>query len=172
MIQKKIAFFLFVFLTLSLSRFIPHPPNFTVLLGLSFYIPIIFGFNYILVFLIAYVATDFIIGFHSLTIFTWGSIVLISILSHLFNKKKSYFRVCGSVVGAILFFIITNFGVWISGRYEYSFEGLILCYYLAIPFFQNTLFSTLITSLILELILKIKINNFKKSFFLKIKFLN
>ena len=38
-----------IFLVLALSRFIPHPPNFTNLLALSFYVPLIFGLNFILI---------------------------------------------------------------------------------------------------------------------------
>ena len=36
-----------IFLALAASRFIPHPPNFTSLIALSFYIPAIFGVRYI-----------------------------------------------------------------------------------------------------------------------------
>ena len=61
-------------------------------------------------------------------------------------------RLIGAIIGAILFFIITNFGVWTSGFYGYSFNGLIECYILAIPFFLNTLVSTILFSTLIELI--------------------
>ena len=38
---------LIIFAILSFSRFIPHPPNFTSLIALSFYVPAIFGTRYI-----------------------------------------------------------------------------------------------------------------------------
>ena len=41
--------------------------------------------------------------------------------------------------GALLFFLISNLGVWLMGGYEKSIPGLITCYMMAIPFFQNTL---------------------------------
>ena len=48
---------------LAASRFIPHPPNFTSLLALSFYVPALLGARYIPVLLIGFVFTDLIIGF-------------------------------------------------------------------------------------------------------------
>jgi hypothetical protein len=45
-----------------------------------------------------------------------------------------------AVAGSILFFILTNFGMWLfSGIYPLTREGLVACYVAAIPFFQNTL---------------------------------
>ena len=58
----KIAFG--VLIVLSASRFIPHPPNFTSLIALSFYIPAVFGIRYIPVVILALFFTDLIIGFH------------------------------------------------------------------------------------------------------------
>ena len=64
-----------VLIALSASRFIPHPPNFTSLLALSFYIPAVFGIRYIPVVVGALFFTDLIIGFHSTMLFTSGSII-------------------------------------------------------------------------------------------------
>ena len=71
----KIAFG--VLIALSASRFIPHPPNFTSLLALSFYIPAVFGKKYIPVVVIALLFTDLFLGFHSTILFTSGSVILI-----------------------------------------------------------------------------------------------
>ena len=57
---------------LMVSRLIPHPPNFTSLLALSFYLPAVFGRKYIPVLLFGFLITDLIIGMHNLTFFTWG----------------------------------------------------------------------------------------------------
>jgi hypothetical protein len=65
-------------------------------------------------------------------------------------------RFLGALLGACLFYIITNFGVWSLGSYGYNLEGLILCYTLALPFFGNTLISTLIFASIIEIILNKK----------------
>lgn len=138
-----------ILIALSASRFIPHPPNFTSLLALSFYIPIFFGLRFIPALLISFVITDLIIGYHSGTHWTWGSILLIGLAAPLF-KKNIISRISGALLGACVFFLITNFGVWTSGMYGYTLDGLYLCFVLAIPFFAYSLMSTLLFSSIIE----------------------
>jgi len=138
-----------IFLVLAASRFIPHPPNFTSLIALSFYVPLLLGVKFLPVLLISFIITDFIIGLHVVTFFTWGSIVLIGLMSKFFISNITK-RVSGALLGAFLFFIITNFGVWSHGSYGYTLEGLIACYFLAIPFFAYSLVSTFIFSGLIE----------------------
>ena len=127
-----------IFLVLAASRLIPHPPNFTSLLALSFYIPVILGIRFLPALIISFFITDLIIGFHNVALFTWGSVVLIGLISKFFiNNLLS--RVFGSLIGACLFFIITNFGVWSLGSYGYNLDGFITCYILAIPFFGKSI---------------------------------
>ena len=149
-----------IFLALAASRFIPHPPNFTSLLALSFYVPALLGIRYLPALLISFIITDFFIGFHNSALFTWGSIIFIGLLSRYFVKTLTL-RISGSLVGACLFYLITNFGVWSLGSYGYSLEGIILCYTLAVPFFAYTLISTFIFSAIIEAAYKYK-SNYKK----------
>ena len=63
--MKQLTICLGIFLSLALSRFIPHPPNFTSLLALSFYVPAILGLRYLPALLISFVITDIVIGYHS-----------------------------------------------------------------------------------------------------------
>ncbi len=140
-----------IFVALAASRFVPHPPNFTSLLALSFYVPALLGIKFIPALIASFFITDFFIGLHNLTFFTWGTVIIIGLISKLFTLNYRY-RILGALTGAFLFYLISNFGVWLFGSYDYSYEGLILCYTLAIPFFINTLISTLIFSLIIELI--------------------
>ena len=65
-----------IFVALAASRFVPHPPNFTSLLALGFYVPAILGIKFIPVLILSFVITDFIIGFHNTAVFTWGSVVV------------------------------------------------------------------------------------------------
>ena len=141
-----------IFIVLAASRFIPHPPNFTSLIALSFYIPAILGIKFIPALIFSFFLTDLIIGFHSTIFFTWGSVIFIGLISKFFIFSISN-RITGSLLGAFLFFLITNFGVWSIGLYGYNFEGLIACYTLAIPFFGQTIVSTLIYAFIFELML-------------------
>ncbi len=150
-----------VLIALSASRFIPHPPNFTSLIALSFYIPAFFGIKFLPIIIVSFIITDFIIGFHSVTFFTWGSIVLIGLLSKFFFTNIST-RISGALIGACLFYLITNFGVWSLGSYGYTLKGLITCYTLAIPFFGNTVIATILFSTLLE-----SVNFYYQKFFKK-----
>ena len=145
-----------IFATLAASRFIPHPPNFTSLIALSFYIPVLFGIRFLPILIISFILTDLVIGFHGVTFFTWGSIILISLMSKFFVSNIIN-RISGALLGACLFYLITNFGVWSLGSYGYTLEGLIACYTLAIPFFGNTIVGTIIFSGIIECIIGRKI---------------
>ena len=147
----KIAFCVLV--VLSASRFVPHPPNFTSLLALSFYIPAVFGKRYIPVVVLALLFTDLFIGFHSTIIFTTGSVILIGLISNYFNRSIT-FRIFGALTGALIFFVLSNFGVWLNGSYGYSLNGIISCYFLAIPFFGYSIISTIIFSSVIETIYK------------------
>jgi hypothetical protein len=139
-----------IFLALAASRFIPHPPNFTSLFALAFYVPIFFGIKFIPVLILCFAITDLFIGIHSLSIFTWGSLIVIGMLTKYFYSGI-FSRILGSLLGATIFFIITNYGVWTtSGMYDYTLEGAVLCYTLAIPFFTYSLISTFIFSSIFE----------------------
>lgn len=149
-----------IFLALAASRFIPHPPNFTSLLALSFYVPAILGIIYLPALVVSFFITDFFIGFHSVTLFTWGSVILIGLGSKFFVSNV-FTRVSGSLLGACIFFLITNFGVWSIGSYGYTAESFILCYTLALPFFAYSLISTFIFSGVIEGVIKFR--------FLKIK---
>ena len=146
-----------IFVALAASRFIPHPPNFTSLIALSFYIPALIGIRYLPALIISFVITDFVIGFHSTTLFTWGSVIVIGLGSKFFISSI-FTRISGALLGACLFFIITNFGVWSMGSYGYTLEGLYMCYTLAIPFFAYTMISTFMFSGIIEGIYKLKTN--------------
>ena len=147
--MKYLTTSLGIFLALSLSRFIPHPPNFTSLLALSFYVPAILGIRYLPALVFSFFLTDFIIGFHATTLFTWGSVIIIGLLSKYFILNI-YTRLSGALLGAVIFFLVTNFGVWVLGSYGYTLNGLLASYILALPFFGYSLISTIIFSAIIE----------------------
>ncbi len=69
----------------------------------------------------------------------------------LFQNTISIKKVFGSsLFVGVVFFIVSNFGVWISGSlYPLTFDGLLSCYTAAIPFFRSTLSSNMLFSFIL-----------------------
>jgi|TARA_B110000971_G_C19805982_1_gene406524 hypothetical protein len=145
-----------IFVALAASRFIPHPPNFTSLIALSFYIPTILGIRYLPALIVSFIITDLVIGFHGVTFFTWGSIIVIGLGSKFFTSNI-FSRIGGALSGVLVFYIVTNFGVWSLGGYGYTLQGLIVCYTLGLPFLGNTLISTILFSSIIEAIIKQKV---------------
>ena len=145
-----------IFIALAASRFVPHPPNFTSLLALSFYVPALLGVRYLPALIASFLITDLFIGVHSVMIFTWGSVLLIGLFSKFF-LSSIYTRILGALCGAMLFYLVTNFGVWSMGSYGYSFEGLLLCYTAAIPFLAYSLISTFVFSGIIEGVIKLNL---------------
>jgi len=158
-INLKIA--VSIFLALAVSRFIPHPPNFTSLIALSFYVPAIFGSRYMPVVLLSFVFTDIVIGFHNTLLFTWGSVIFIGIFSRYFTKSILT-RISGALTGALIFFIITNFGVWVSGMYQANLNGLVESYVMGLPFFGYSLVSTFIFGSLIETVYKFTKFSLKK----------
>ena len=81
----------------------------------------------------------------------YGSFALTVLLGAVDYKKLSKFLSIpiASVFAALVFFIITNFAVWLNGGYGYTLEGLLTCYTVAIPYFGNTILGNLTYSAIL-----------------------
>ena len=136
---------------LAFSRLIPHPPNFTPLLGMAAFSGVIFD-RKILAFVVPLVAmllSDLVIGFHSSMPIIYFAIMLNVGVGFLLVSKFSYLKsILALVFGALIFFIVTNFAVWLgSGMYSQDLNGLISCYIMALPFFQNTLLSSLVYGL-------------------------
>lgn len=139
-------------LLVAASRFIPHPPNFSPAIALALFCGFIFKQSRL-----AFVApvalmvvTDLMIGLHPTMLFTYGSFALIALLG-LKMKKATAFRVTGFAgLSSILFFLVTNAGViFVTKFYPISFTGLMQSYTAGIPFFHNTLGSTLLFSAVL-----------------------
>ena len=147
-----------IFAILATSRFVPHPPNFTSLIALSFYVPALLGVRFIPVLIFGFLLTDLVIGFHNTTFFTWGSVLIIGLISGYFANSILK-RISGALIGAVIFFILTNLGVWMTEAHGLISAGLMDTYALAIPFFAYSLVSTFIFSGIIEIIYKFRSNN-------------
>lgn len=91
------------------------------------------------------IISDIFIGMHNVVLFTWGGFILIALLGMKLKRNKSVLRTASfSVTSAILFYLVTNFGVWLMGWYPHTLKGLIDCYVLAIPFLRTFAVATLI----------------------------
>ena len=146
--KQKIVLFVYFIGLIALSRIIPHPPNFTPVIAMAIFMPYLTSnlYSAILVPLSAMFVSDLYLGFHSSMFWVYGSILLGTTLSHFtMTMKKTYVHLgSNALLSATIFFVITNFAVWMSGTmYPLTMDGLILCYTMAIPFFGNTLAGTL-----------------------------
>lgn len=132
----------------ALSRLIPHPPNFTPVAAMALFAGAVVADRRLafIIPLAALLLSDLIIGFHSTMLFVYLSVALMTVLGFALQKRRSIaYVLSGAVAGSVLFFALTNFGVWlVGGGYENTFAGLVSCYIAAIPFFHNTLLSTLL----------------------------
>ena len=147
---KKEIFPIGLILILVLSRLMPHPDNFTPIIALAIMCSYFFrniNFSYAIM-LFSMLLADFFIGFYSHMLFVYLSLFLIVLIFFKISKKINYKNLfIFSFFGSVIFFLISNFGVWLVGNlYERNINGLIECYFMAIPFFKNTIISTLIFS--------------------------
>ena len=132
-----------IFLTtlLVLSRIIPHPPNFTPILAGIIFLPFIkrdIKFS-VFVPIGGMLISDFIIGMHSLMLWTYGPIIILSLLSYYFSNDKASRIGSLAIASPAIFYLMSNFGVWInSSMYTKDFSGFIQCYINAIPFYANS----------------------------------
>ena len=131
-----------------LLRFAPHPANFTPVAAIA-----IFGGAYLnkkyalLVPLLLMAVSDLFIGTHNVMFFTWGGFVLSALLGFWVKKHKSAVRVLSaSLASSLVFFTVSNFGVWIMGWYPKTAGGLVNCYLMGLPFLRDFTASTLIYS--------------------------
>jgi len=131
------------------SRLLPHPMNFAPVAAIALFAGSYLNKKYAFIIPVAaLLISDAILGFYNGIEWVYGSFLLIGLIgiwqkSRIENAgaaRKTIFVASTALVSSILFFVITNFGMWTSGfLYERTFSGLVLCYTMAIPFFRNTL---------------------------------
>ncbi|MBL8012639.1 MAG: hypothetical protein JNN05_02200 [Candidatus Omnitrophica bacterium] len=132
------------------TRYVDHSPNFTPTIALAlfggFYLPRKLA---VLVPLAFMLFSDLMLGFHNTMFFTWGSVLMISMIGLQLRSNNKFSTFIFATVGsAVLFFIITNLGAWPT-LYPVTWQGLTECFVAAIPFFRNTFVSAILYSTIL-----------------------
>ena len=110
---------------------------------------------------------DLYFGFHDTMFFTYISLITAVAIGFFIKKFSAKEILFSGLSSSISFFVITNFGAWLSlEMYEKNFSGLIQSYIMALPFFHNTLISTFIYLILLKLLFELAIKKkiFKNSF--------
>ena len=141
----------------ALSRFLPHPPNFTPIAALALFSGACIG-NKKLAFLLplgGMLLSDLIFelvkpgyGFHITMPYVYGSFLLIILLGMLNKKLAPGKLLATSLAGSVLFFAITNFGTWLA-YYPHTMAGFTQNYLMALPFFHNSIVGDVFFNLVL-----------------------
>ncbi len=130
----------------AVARVLPHAPNFTPTGALAFYsgskmsLKAALSISLGILFL-----SDLVLGWHSTMFFVYAGFALTALLGHALKDTGTAGKISGLAASSLLFFVTTNFGVWLtSGMYPHSLAGLSACYVAALPFLSNELLSTML----------------------------
>ncbi|MCI0402617.1 MAG: hypothetical protein L0212_03745 [Acidobacteria bacterium] len=145
MIKPRPLVLMGLILMAAAARLLPHPPNFTPIAAMALFGGAHFAGkrSAFLVPLAAMLLSDLVIGLHPLMPVVYASFALIVCIGFWLRMRRRTLPIAGAgLASSLLFFLVTNFGVWTLGSlYAKTPQGLLACYVAAIPFFANTLLS-------------------------------
>ncbi len=145
-------------LVAALTRLLPHPPNFAPMEAMALFGGAYFAARHwaVLVPLAAMAVSDLALGvlfgglyvdhyFSPGHVLVYAAIALIAVLGFGLRGRVGAGRLLGySLLGSVLFFLISNFGAWLgSPMYPATVSGLSAAYVAGVPFFQWTVLGTL-----------------------------
>lgn len=143
----------------AVMRLLPHPANFTPVAALALFAGAHFQSRRVafLVPLSAMLLSDAAlqavqgIGLHSAMPAVYASFAAVVAIGRLLSSRARPLPVAtATVASSVVFFIATNFAVWLhGGLYASSWEGLVACYIAAIPFFSASLLGDLFYAAVL-----------------------
>lgn len=148
MFTPRFIFIASAVLLAAVSRLFPHIPNFTPIAAMAMFGGVYFSDKRLafVIPLIAMLLSDIAIqlffgwGFHNTMIYVYIAFILTSMIGMVVRRNVSVLSIAaGSVTASVLFFIITNFGVWAATGFQLGIAGLNTTYILGIPYFAPTL---------------------------------
>ncbi len=148
MLNPRLVALIAAIFTAAAMRLLPHPPNFSPIAAMA-----LFSGAFLPMRALSFAAplgallvSDAVLGFYGGMEIVYGSVALIVCLGWLLSSNRTPVRITvAAVASSVLFYLITNFGVWAFGdMYPKTLPGLVACYVAAIPFFQNTLVGDLV----------------------------
>jgi hypothetical protein len=123
------------------SRVIPHPPNFTPITAIALFGGAYFSKKWLafLVPLSSLLLSNLVLGYGVGSYVVYASFALVVSIGLLLRRRRSGLAIgAAALASSVLFFLVTNFGVWFfDNMYPKTGAGLIMCYTAAIPFFKN-----------------------------------
>lgn len=136
------------------SRLLPHPENFAPVAAAAIFAGLYMNKKYaIIVPIAATFLSDMFLGLYPYVLWVYGTYILIALLNigirgryeSFAGIKKAGLLYGTTLVSSVIFFLVTNFGVWVSGLYyEMSLKGLLTSYAAAIPFFRTSLLADVV----------------------------
>ncbi len=152
-----------------LGRLIPHTSNFTPVESVALFAGAYLSaryFAFLLPLVVLYItdlflnntilrafyaADDGFIWYKNYMLYSAVSLIVIVAIGSLIKGKIKMWTVgLGAISGSLLFFLVSNFGVWIhSTIYPKTVTGLVECYTLALPFLRNSILSTVLFTAVL-----------------------
>lgn len=139
-----------IILFAAIMRLLPHYPNFTPIAAIALFGGAHLGKRFLAFFipLFALFISDLILGFHGFMLPVYISFMLVVLLGQLMKNNVRIVPVAGAAVAsATVFFLVTNFAVWLTTPYYGpGFNGLMACYTAALPFFHTSMLGDLFYS--------------------------
>ena len=147
--KSHTAWIISIVTLLAMFRFVPHPPNVTPIAAMALFSGAAFTNRTLAYFipLVAMIASDVVIGFHSTVLYVYAGVLLIVFVGSAI-KQLSVVRVgVAAITASIIFYLITNFGAWLHHDiYSQNLNGLLQAYVAGLPFLRNSLIANLIFS--------------------------
>jgi hypothetical protein len=153
-------YFLLVLLVAA-SRFLPHPPNVACVGALGLFAGCYLSGRLAWIMPVAALfASDVVghffrvpgMGFYSPVAMAGVYVAVLGSvpIGRWLSRRRGWVGVpAGSLAASTLFFLVSNFGVWLAGWYPMTTGGLLACFTNAIPFFGYTVAGDLLYTTVL-----------------------
>lgn len=148
--KTRLVILSIIVFAIALFRILPHPANFSPVAAMA-----LFGGAYfadkrvaLIIPFAALLTSDLIIGLHSTMVFVYASFAMTMLIGYWIRNHQGVVAIASAAVASsVLFFLVTNFGSWLShDMYPMTAQGLVQSYVAGLPFFQNTLLGNLFFS--------------------------
>ncbi len=142
-------------LIIASCEFLPHPMNFVPVTAAAIFAGLYLDRRVaVLMPLASLFVADLFQGVSWIDVpFVYGSVAIAAVWAGQLKGRQSNLKtfvpkVAGVTLGSsVIFFVVTNFGVWImQDMYSKDWTGLVQCYVMALPFFKNALAGDLLFS--------------------------
>ncbi|MBL7004727.1 MAG: hypothetical protein ISR69_11985 [Gammaproteobacteria bacterium] len=151
-LDAKVLSIITIIFALAAFRLVQFIPNVTPIAAMALFAGAHFS-DKKLAFVIPFAAlliSDLILGLHSTMLFVYAAFALTLWIGMALQNKSALFITLSAIGSSLLFFLITNTGVWLMyNTYSAGLTGLIESYVAGIPFYKNTLAGDLVFSAVL-----------------------